>query len=643
MPGLARRAGSAWMRMAEPLLARSAGQRATARALRAARIARFPEWYLAMSHLVAGLFGLAVGALTLVLLPGGWAGAAFAAGAAVVAFLLIRLGFMAYPRIVAAGRARRIDDQLPSVVTLCYALARGGMDPLEIFRGVAKERQAYGEAAVEFGVIVHHVEWFGMDLVSALKETSSTTPSGDLRSLLDGFVTILNSGAEPRDYFKNQADTRLKQAELGLERELEQTSMLAEIYVSGLLVLPLLLLVVLSGLAPLAPGQDALMPFVVFAMIPLGTAVYLILLETMLPPDQLSVPETSAPGRHDFGMHSLPANTPLLPPPWRAGGGVANASHAADPAAEKAARSLRWRLFVERVRAAGASRLRRWHARLLANPVDALEVSGFLGLAATASTVWYSWTRALPTYELTWAITASVLLGLAIALAPVSLYHEVRLRRARRVEGALPATLNRLAGFNERGISLLQSFMILGNSTTGPLATEMRAVGQDVSWNSSLAGALQRLRARVHTMRMAKLGILLERASAATGNLREVLDIAADDATRTEHLRSTKRQSMMSYVVVIYLVFAVFLYVLYVVANLFYGPTGLGTAAAQGATAQLRPDVAKMLFAEAAVLQGVGCGLVAGRLGEGHFVSGFKHAMVLAIAAFLVFHFGVLG
>ena len=640
----AQRTTAFWLRLTEPMLLRSKGHIATAKALRAARIARFPEWYLAMSYLSAATFGLAMGVLGAALIPSNvlWLRAAFGGAAALASFLVVRLGFLAYPRIVASSRARRIDEEIPSVVTLCYALARGGMNPLSIFRAVAAERSAYGEASVEFGVIVRNVEWFGMDLVTALRETSATTPSSELKGLLDGLVTILNSGAEPRDYFKNQAETRLKQSELNLEKTLEQTSLLAEIYVSGLLVLPLLLLVVLSGLSPLAPGQDALMPYVVFGMIPLGTAVYMLMLETMLPPEALAVPGSAPPGVMDFGMHSLPTKTAILPPPWRSGGDVANASRAMSEEELRAAQSLRWRLYFERVRASFSSWVHRMGERMIEKPLNALEFSGFWGLLVAGAAGYWVWTRGLTGAALGWAYTGVALLGVSIAFIPVAVFHEMRLRRARKIEMALPTTLNRLAGFNERGISLLQSFQILGNSSTGPLATELRAVGQDVTWNASLAGALRRLRQRINTLRMVKLGVLLERASAATGNLREVLDIAADDATRTEHLKSSKQQAMMSYVVVIYLVFAVFLYVLYVVANLFYGPGGLGAATAAGAGSAIRPLEAKILFAEAGVLQGFACGMVAGRLGEGHFVSGLKHAVFLSVAAFLVFHFGVL-
>lgn len=636
-----RRMGSAWTRFTEPLLLNRKGHAATAHALRAARIGMFPEWYLSLSYFASAVSGLALAAITFTLL--GFAdvianalvvrvGLALAVG--VMWFFLTRLFFLMYPRLRAQGRARRIDLDLPAIVTLCYALAKGGTTPLEIFRGVSSERQAYGEAAVEFGVIVRNVDLLGQDLVAALKDTSSTTPSANLKAFLDGLVTILNSGADPRDYFKHQAAQQLTAAELGLERDLEQASMLAEVYVSGLLVLPLLLLVVLAGLAPLAPGQDALMPFVVFALIPLGTVVYLILLETLLPPDVLTTPKTDPLPLNDFGLDTVPKGSHVLPPPWKL-----------DPEIGQAERRLHRRLAWERFTSKIADGWGSFVRRMMAKPTDAIQFSGFVGLAVAGGVGWWLWSSGTRGGDLVYAITGVLVAAGIVTVVPISIFHEMRVRRARKVEEALPDALNKLAGFNERGIGILQSFQLLGRSATGPLAVELRAVERDVGWSGTLAGALHRLRERIGTMRMTKLGILLERSSAATGDLREVLEIAANDATKTEHLRATKRQSMMSYVIVCYIVFAVFLYVLYVVANLFYGPQGLGAAASNAGgslSLGMSPDEAKLLFAQAGVIQGVGCGLVAGRLGEGHLLSGIKHAVLLGVIAYLVFLLGVL-
>ncbi|MEA3201625.1 MAG: archaeal flagellar protein FlaJ [Thermoplasmata archaeon] len=646
-----RRISSLWLRAFEPVVATTSGSKATARALRAARIGTFPEAYIATSYLVSGLIALAMGVVTWIamvrgarlsdhqLLRGG-----VAVAAAGLAFALARLGFLAYPRLVSTGRARRIDAEMPSVVTLCYALAQGNVPALDIIRTVAAEKATYGEAAIEFRVVVRNVEWLGLDLISALEDAADTTPSPRLAAFFRGLVTMLNSGADAKDYFMHQAKSELQAEDMALERDLESASMLAEIYVSGLLVLPLLLMVVISGLAPLAGGQTALIPFIIFGFIPLGTIVYLILVDTLLPPESLTVPKTDPPALADFGLAHVLPDTHLLPPPWQTSWPT-NLPEGAGDEARAAARRLRWQITLERTRLKMVAGWRHFVARMLARPVDAIEFSGFIGLAVLVGGLGIAWWQGLRSNDFAVAATGVLITAAVLTAIPISAFHEIRVRRARRVEATLPDNLTKLAGFNERGIGLLQSFEILGESATGPLAKEFKAVERDVSWNGSLANALRRLRERVNTLRMTKLGILLERASNATGSMREVLDIAANDATKRESIRATRRQSMMSYVIVIYIVFAVFLYVLYMVAHLFYGAGGLGAVTAKSGgslSAGLDPTTARVLFAQAAVIQGVFCGMVAGRLGEGHTLSGLKHAALLAAIAYIVFLVGVL-
>jgi flagellar protein FlaJ len=277
-----------------------------------------------------------------------------------------------------------------------------------------------------------------------------------------------------------------------------------------------------------------------------------------------------------------------------------------------------------------------------------MEVSGILAvLLLVAGGLAYLWSDVRGT-RLAVGATSLLLAVALVAVLPVSLFHEVRVRRARRVENAIPEAMGKLAGFNERGIGVLQSFQILGRSTTGPLAREFRAVDRDVGWNANLRAALRRLRERVNTVRMTKIAVLLERASGATGNLKEVLDVAAADATRTQNLRNRRRQAMFTYTIVIYVVFAVFLYILYMVADLFYGSGGFGAAAAaaQGGSGLgsggIPAETARLYFFYGALIQGACAGLVAGRLGEGYHLSGLKHAAILVAAAWALFRFGVL-
>lgn len=639
-------------RLLGPLLAPDAKTRKeTTRALRAARIGTFPEWYVAQSYLAAILISLAT---TLVAIAALWylkprlGGALLVllvAGVAVVSFSLVRLAFLLYPRVRATGRAKRVDAEYQSAVVLCYALARGGMSVIEIFKVLAKEQETYGEISNDYAMVVRDVELFGVDLITALTNASQTTPSQPMRGFFEGLITILNSGADPRDYFKRQADVSLNRAEVEMEGEVEKAGLLAEVYVSSFLVLPLLLLVVLSGLSSLGNGQERFIPLVVYGIIPAGTLVYALVLEIMMPATELKASPPTKEELTDFGVDSLPADAERLPPPWK----MKVKLDPESPIVERPPLWQRARSFFVRV----GEHTRAWFAKqkehYVTAPMDLIEITGTLAILLFLAAGFAIWRANLPSLTLSLRVTELLLLVGGVAFVPVAVFHEIRVRRARKVEAALPEMLSKLAGFNERGIGLLQSFQILGRSTSGNLAKELRSVERDVRVNGNLVSAIRRMRDRVKTMRMTKLGVLLERASQSTSNMKEVLDIAAADETRTESLRARKRQTMLSYVLVIYLVFGVFLYVTYMITSLFYGDAAFAIAlgpTASGATrigtgTGLAAASAKLLFLHAVVLQGVGCGLIAGRLGEGHMLSGVKHAAIMGGIALAVFVIGV--
>ncbi|MCL7411497.1 MAG: type II secretion system F family protein, partial [Methanosarcinaceae archaeon] len=71
-----------------------------------------------------------------------------------------------------------------------YALSRGGMNMLEIFRSISMHVHIYGAAAEEFSYIVRDMEYLNCDLLTALKNASNRTPSEKFKDFIDGLIYI---------------------------------------------------------------------------------------------------------------------------------------------------------------------------------------------------------------------------------------------------------------------------------------------------------------------------------------------------------------------------------------------------------------------------------------------------------------------
>jgi flagellar protein FlaJ len=141
----------------------------------------------------------------------------------------------------------------------------------------------------------------------------------------------------------------------------------------------------------------------------------------------------------------------------------------------------------------------------------------------------------------------------------------------------------------------------------------------------------------------------------ASGDLGPVLRIAADEAKATRRLKRDRRNELLTYLVVIYVSFFVFIAIVVALDVIFIPniPTGgLGAAAGEGASAidtgpfsgaseltQEKKDAYSTVFFYTGLVQAVCSGLVAGQMGEGTVKAGAKHATVMLLAAYGLFIF----
>ena len=183
-------------------------------------------------------------------------------------------------------------------------------------------------------------------------------------------------------------------------------------------------------------------------------------------------------------------------------------------------------------------------------------------------------------------------------------------------------------------------------------------IEEAVDWGADVSTALRRLERRVRSPMMSRAVALVTNAIRASGDIGPVLRIAADESRATWSLRRERRQVMLTYLIVIYISFLVFLGIIAALSVSFIpaieaaGVPGTGGSLPDAGTGvpdgpggiadgigDIEVDAYEQLFFHAASIQAVCSGLVAGQLGEGSVKDGVKHVVVLlllTLAAFLV-------
>ena len=246
-------------------------------------------------------------------------------------------------------------------------------------------------------------------------------------------------------------------------------------------------------------------------------------------------------------------------------------------------------------------------------------------------------------------------LGLLAGLGPYGFYSAREHNRIRRLEERFPDFLRDIASSHKGGLTLHQAASIAARGEYGDLTPEVRKMADQLSWNVSFAEALRRFADRVQTPLVQRAVSLILQADRSGGSTTDVLLTAAKDAREIKNLENERRVTMGLYTIVVYITFFVFLGVAAILYSQFapqivassqavedlaaQGGSGVGTGIEGVSGNALDLEQYQLFYFMAAVVQGIGDGIVAGLLGTGRAVLGLRHSFLMVAVSYLVFAF----
>ncbi|ELZ36110.1 type II secretion system protein [Halorubrum saccharovorum DSM 1137] len=555
----------------------------------------------------------------------------------------------------AHARGTEIDATLPRTVAFMYALSRSGMPFPRVMDTLAENEAVYGEAATELSVAVRDMNAFGTDALTALQRTSRRTPSDDLADFAENLASVLGTGQPISAFLSDQYELYQEEAEAKQQQYLELLSTFAEAYVTALVAGPLFFITILVVIGLVLEDTLPLLRAVVYLGVPLATFGFVVYVDSVTQgvggteTVDLSDAIEEEPAAGDAGGTGVAGDAVRADGRPQADGGVTRGPSARD----------RWAASRERLRAYDRVRtLRRWVASPVESVLDRPSTVFLLsvplavvGLLVTAFPI----TLGPPT-EMVAQVETPIVAATALVLASYAVVYEARKRGVRAIESAVPDLLDRLASVNEAGTSVVGSVRRVADSNLEALTEDLKRTRRDIDWGADVATALQRLERRVRSPMTSRAVALITNAMRASGDIGPVLRIAADEARATWSLRRERQQVMLTYLIVIYISFLVFLGIIASLSASFIpaieeaaisgsgaagdlpGATGGPTGITEG-LGDIDASAYEQLFFHAAAIQAVCSGIVAGQLGEGSVRDGAKHVvvlLVLTLAAFLV-------
>jgi len=520
-----------------------------------------------------------------------------------------------YPRSRARRRRRRIDLLLPQAISYLYALSAGGSDITQLLATLADEDDTYGEVAEEFDYITREMNYFGSDPLTAIRKARDLTPSENLETFLDDLVSTIESGGNTSTFLRAESEKYFEQSQESQESFVDQLATVAELYVGVAVVGPLMLIIVLLLINVV--GGDLLFALygTVYLVVPLLLGLVVLIVDDLSSSYQ--------------EINIEPAGLAVESPP----------PAAIDDDRLAQYRDRRRRVALESIFSRPAAYIADRPIRVLAVSVPAAILT--VGVMVVAGLVEPTVSTLTETPVRTTGLV--VVLPFVIAATPLAVLHERRARWERTIVDRFPDVLNQLSTANEMGLSVADAMDLVARRTEGALATELRLTANDSYWGGEFGEAIGRLAERIANPQAARTLRLVQTANRVSGNIHQVLDVAARDATNAARMRRQRRQEMQPYTIVVIITFVIYLAIILVLditylsvfAEITDGLPENADLPLQVGTVD--PGVYRTVLFHSALIQAVGSGLIAGKMGEDSLLSGLKYSISLVVITLVAY------
>jgi len=527
-----------------------------------------------------------------------WSGQDFVASFSLAFIMALALGpltywmFLKYPSITLSGRKAQIDSMLPHSVAYMYALNKGGSEVTDIFRSMSED-ESQGEMAKEARAVVRNIEYLGHNPISAIREVARTTPSEKFRNFLELLASTVTTSGDIGRYLETKCRQFYDEAGAAQRRMLDSLGMMAEFYVILLGLGPLLAVILLIIFGLIGTFQISTLYIFIYLLIPIGFAFFLVLISRF-----------------------------SISPGW------------VRPA----------RKTESRVRSVKKGEL-----------MKAFEKDRFL---KTVKKLWWSFhTKPTLIFFVTVPVavifalvqlgqfsTTTVFLAVLISVLPFVFFYEAKRKRTEKIEDSFPDFLMSLSSSIASGLTPAQAIKSASATQLGPLSSELGRVSGEMGWGASTSEAISDFDKRVGSGMVSRSTRVMKKAIAASGEISDVVNILAIDASTTRSLRRERMGTMVTYIVVVYISVLVFIFTAGLISTSLFALAPAPTTPTAGMLggAGLPQEEIKLLLFHASLIQGFCAGLVAGQLGSGDIWSGLKHSVMMIVLAYVIFHVWIL-
>jgi flagellar protein FlaJ len=547
-----------------------------------------------------------------------WGQVAGAVIAFLVGFFLVYYIAVKYPGMQKGSRGTKINLTIHNAVAYMYAMRKGGAELMIIFRSLSESAAIYGEVAMEFRQVVRDADFFGYDVVSALRHLIETTPSEKMKQFMEDMISVIESGGDLASFLATRVRLYQEEARFEQKQFLNFLSLVAESYVTLFVAGPLFLIIIMVVMGMMGGMAIVQMTLVVYLLLPIGSTVFIILIDIISIKSEVIQRYTRVQWLHEYSDVRVVQ---------KSGEEIFFA---------KLVRYDQLRNIRNFFRHPFQFFTRHYNATLyITIPVSILYLAVVLLNTPNYANfeIWID------------VVDDHLIIALLFVLIPYAIFYEMWRKNIQGMESLIPEFLDRMAGINQVGLNIGQAISIMVNTNLGLLSYEIKRIKRDIDWGATFSDALLRFEDRVRTPLIARTVVLITKASRMSGSISDVLAIAASDAKMSDILKRERLGDMFIYTAIIYLAFMVFIFVVAIMSSQFLpvlgniNTSGIPSGSALSSVTPLALQSLKRLMYHVVLVQALFSGLIAGQMGEGTLKSGIKHSCIMLVITLIAFNY----
>ncbi len=204
--------------------------------------------------------------------------------------LMVPIAFILYPLHRKAQRGKEIDANLVYTTGYMGVLSAGGIPIERIFDRVAEVEQhpAIKDLAKR---LITNIKMFGSDVTSSLEDIRLKSPSEAFSRLLIGIANAVKTSGDLKSLLKFETDNLLHAKREQLKKTLGTLTVLGEIYITAMVMGPIVFIVMLTILSIIGNVAFGLSPpeqlnLLVFFGLPAISAIFVVVLNGVLPEEE---------------------------------------------------------------------------------------------------------------------------------------------------------------------------------------------------------------------------------------------------------------------------------------------------------------------------------------------------------------------